>query len=55
LTISRGSGGTQIGATPTFSGGSKTLTVTLKPGTYTFFCSVPAHAAAGMTGTFTVS
>jgi plastocyanin len=55
LTISRGSGGPQIGATPTLSGGSKTLKVTLQPGTYTFFCSVPGHAAAGMMGTLTVS
>lgn len=55
VTISRGSGGPQIGATPTFGGGSKTLTVNLQPGTYTFFCSVPGHAAAGMTGTLTVS
>jgi azurin len=55
VTISRGSGGPQIGATPTFGGGSKTLKLTLKPGTYTFFCSVPGHAAAGMTGTLTVS
>ena len=25
------------------------------PGTYEFFCSVPGHAAAGMTGTITVT
>jgi uncharacterized cupredoxin-like copper-binding protein len=44
-----------VGATPTFSGGSKTLVVHLKPGTYTFYCSVPGHRAAGMQGTLTVS
>ena len=44
-----------IGATPTFSGGKKTLVVKLKPGTYTFFCSVPGHRQAGMQGTLTVS
>jgi plastocyanin len=48
------SSGTQIGATPTFQGGSKTLSVNLKPGTYKFFCSVPGHRQAGMEGTLTV-
>jgi uncharacterized cupredoxin-like copper-binding protein len=36
-------------------GGTKTLSVSLKPGTYTFECTVPGHAAAGMKGTLTVS
>jgi plastocyanin len=53
LTI-ESSSGQAIGATPTFSGGSKSLSVSLKPGTYTFFCSVPGHRAAGMSGTLTV-
>jgi uncharacterized cupredoxin-like copper-binding protein len=35
-------------------GGRSTLSVTLKRGRYTFFCPVPGHAAAGMTGTLTV-
>jgi plastocyanin len=48
------SSGTQVGATPTFQGGSKTLSVNLKPGTYKFFCSVPGHRQAGMEGTLTV-
>ncbi len=48
------SSGAVIGATPTFQGGSKTLTLNLKPGTYTFFCSVPGHRAAGMEGTLKV-
>jgi plastocyanin len=47
--------GKSVGATPTFTGGTKTLSVTLKPGTYTFFCSVPGHEMAGMKGTLTVS
>jgi plastocyanin len=48
-------GSTVAGQTPVFTGGSKTLTVTLKPGTYTFYCTVPGHRAAGMEGTLTVS
>jgi plastocyanin len=48
------SGGSVVGATPTFSGGSKTLTVNLKPGTYTFYCSVPGHEQAGLKGTLVV-
>jgi mono/diheme cytochrome c family protein len=35
-------------------GGDSTFQVTLKPGTYTFLCEVPGHAAAGMKGTLTV-
>jgi plastocyanin len=43
-----------VGATPTFKGESKTLTLTLKAGTYKFYCSVPGHRAAGMEGTLVV-
>jgi plastocyanin len=43
-----------LGATPTFAGGAKTVTVALTPGTYKFFCSVPGHRAAGMEGTLQV-
>ena len=53
LTI-ESSSGSKLGATPTFTGGAKTLSVTLKPGTYKFFCSVPGHRQAGMEGTLTV-
>jgi plastocyanin len=48
-------GGATVAATPTFNGGSKTVTATLKPGKYTFLCTVPGHAMAGMKGTLTVS
>jgi uncharacterized cupredoxin-like copper-binding protein len=37
------------------SGESATLTVDLKPGTYTYICTMPGHEQGGMTGTFTVS
>jgi len=36
-------------------GGSATLTVTLKPGSYELYCSVPGHEAAGMKLNVTVS
>ncbi len=44
-----------LGSVPVFTGGSKTFTVTLKPGKYSFYCTVPGHRAAGMEGTLTVS
>ena len=36
------------------NGGVSTVTLTLKPGTYQFYCSVDGHAAAGMRGPLTV-
>jgi plastocyanin len=53
VTVESSSGET-VGATPTFQGGSKTVNLKLKPGTYKFFCSVPGHRQAGMEGTITV-
>jgi uncharacterized cupredoxin-like copper-binding protein len=47
-------GGAKLGATPVFTGGSKSFTITLQPGTYKFLCTVPGHAQAGMQGTLTV-
>jgi plastocyanin len=35
-------------------GGTSKVTANLKPGTYTFYCSVDGHEAAGMKGTLTV-
>ena len=53
VTIAQGS--TILGATPTFTGSSKTLALKLTPGTYEFYCSVPGHRQAGMEGKLTVS
>jgi plastocyanin len=36
------------------NGATSTVSVTLKPGTYTFYCSVPGHRQAGMQGKLTV-
>jgi uncharacterized cupredoxin-like copper-binding protein len=52
LTIARGT--RVLGETPTFQGATKTLTLSLAPGTYTFYCSVPGHRQAGMEGRLTV-
>jgi uncharacterized cupredoxin-like copper-binding protein len=36
-------------------GGTSRVTITLKPGKYRFFCSVPGHEAAGMFGALTIT
>ena len=42
--------------TPQITGGkSAKLTLTLKKGTYTFYCTVPGHEAAGMKGVLKVT
>ena len=49
------SSGSEVGCTPIIAGSSTTKALgTVKPGNYTFFCSVDAHEQAGMKGTLTV-
>jgi uncharacterized cupredoxin-like copper-binding protein len=54
IAIQQGTNGAVLGASTFTANGSASVKVTLKPGTYTFFCQVPGHRAAGMLGTLTV-
>jgi plastocyanin len=47
-------GGLVIAASSFVTKGTTSIKVTLKPGTYTFFCQAPGHRAAGMFGTIAV-
>jgi uncharacterized cupredoxin-like copper-binding protein len=46
--------GEEIAATETVAEGTDSTTAELKPGKYTFYCTVPGHRQAGMEGTLTV-
>jgi plastocyanin len=43
-----------LGAGAVVAKGTSSFKADLKPGTYTYFCEVPGHEAAGMKGTLTV-
>ncbi len=45
----------EFGGTKTIGTGSTSVIVTLKKGVYHFYCSVPGHEDAGMSGFLTVS
>jgi plastocyanin len=50
-----GPGGRQLGGTRQITNSQTTAAVTLRPGRYTFYCSVPGHRQGGMEGPLTVS
>lgn len=47
-------GGKQIAVSETIGKGKTSVSADLAPGTYTFLCTVPGHAEAGMEGTLAV-
>jgi plastocyanin len=47
-------GSKELAKSDLISGGSTSVSTTLKPGKYTYYCTVPGHREAGMEGTLTV-
>jgi len=56
IALQQGTGpsGAILGAGKIVTTGVSTFTANVKAGTYTYFCQVPGHRAAGMDGTLTV-
>ena len=48
------SAGKKLVETKTIAKSKTSVKVMLKPGTYTFFCSIPGHREGGMEGTLTI-
>jgi plastocyanin len=46
--------GKQIAISETIAKGKTSVSADLEPGTYTYLCTVPGHAEAGMEGTLTI-
>ena len=53
VTIAKGP--TKLAGTNVITNSKAAVSVTLKPGAYVFYCSVPGHRQAGMQGTLTVT
>jgi mono/diheme cytochrome c family protein len=55
IALQEGTDGQVLGEGDTVSnGGVSTVSVNLRPGRYTFYCTLPGHREAGMQGTLTV-
>ena len=55
LTFEKAGTEQEAGATKTITSGSTSVTITLAPGKYNYYCSVPGHEDGGMKGTLTVT
>jgi len=54
IAFQSGTSGPELAKTEVITKGEDKTSLDVQPGTYTFFCTVPGHRAAGMVGTLTV-